>query len=429
MTPVGRAVHRTFSSLRTRNFRLFFLGQVISVTGTWVNATASAWLVLRLSNSGVALGINTALTFLPILIVGAFGGMLADRLDKRKILIGTQIAYSVVAFCLFALVATDVVQLWMVFTLSLVGGLVTALDNPTRQSFYMEMVEASDVTNAVSLNGAVFMTARIVGASLAGILIASVGIAVCFLLDGVSYLAVIGALVAIRSAELHHRDLDDERSVSVRDGFRYVWSTPELRRPLILMAIVFTFAFNWSVLVPLLAKQTFGATAEAFGVLSALGGLGSAIAAFVMANRNSSRTTAPSLRSLAVVAVASGATLLLTAASPTLRFADLSMVPLGMTVMVFIIMANTTLQLSSKPEFRGRVMAIYGMVFLGSTPFGAIAIGWLAERFGPRAGFVAGGLAAIGAGLGALWLRQRSIAAEGLDVVPIADEVVDPLSA
>ena len=409
MTPVGRAVHRTFRSLRTRNFRLFFTGQVISVTGTWVNFTASAWLVLHLSDSGVALGVNTALMFLPILLVGAFGGMLADRHDKRKILIGTQLAYVFVALTLFALVATDVVQLWMVYVLSFVSGLVTALDNPTRQSFYMEMVEASDLTNAVSLNSAVFMGARILGASLAGALIATFGTAICFLIDGLSYLAVIGALLAMRPEDLHGRGSRVDERGNVREGFRYVWKTAELRRPLILMGIVFTFAFNWAVLLPLLAKHTFNGTAATFGVMSAFGGLGSLVAALLMANRNSARTSAPSIARLAVYALASGIALLFTAVSPTLLFADLSMIPLGFTVMVFIITANSMLQLSSKPEFRGRVMAIYGMVFLGSTPFGAVLIGWLAQRYGPRAGFAVGGLVAIGAGVGALWLRSRAV--------------------
>ncbi len=425
MTPVGRAVDRTFRSLRTRNFRLFFTGQVISVTGTWVNFTASAWLVLHLSDSGVALGVNTALMFLPILLVGAFGGMLADRHDKRKILLGTQLAYLVVSLTLFALVATDVVQLWMVYMLSFASGLVTALDNPTRQSFYMEMVEASDLTNAVSLNSAVFMGARIVGASLAGALIATFGTAICFLIDGLSYLAVIGALLAMRPADLRGHARGGRERGNVREGFRYVWTTAELRRPLILMAVVFTFAFNWAVLLPLLAKHTFGGTAATFGVMSAFGGLGSFVAALLMANRNSTRTSAPSVARLATYALASGAALLLTAVSPTLLFADLTMIPLGFAVMVFIITANSMLQLSSKAEFRGRVMAIYGMVFLGSTPFGAVMIGWLAQQYGPRAGFAVGGLVAIGAGLGALWLRTRASEPPRSESVRLAD----PMSA
>jgi MFS family permease len=408
MTRVGLAVHRTFHSLHTRNFRLYFIGQVVSVTGTWLNATASAWLVLRLSNSGFALGLNTALLFLPILLVGAFGGMLADRYDKRKILISTQAVYAGLALTLFALAATDVAQLWMVYTLSLAAGLVTALDNPTRQSFYMELVPEDDLTNAVSLNSAVFMAARIVGASAAGLVIATIGLADCFLIDGVSYIAVIGALLAMRTKDLHGREEREpgERG-SVREGFRYVWNTPELRRPLVLMTIVFTFAFNWSVLLPLLAKRTFAGDAATFGVMSALTGVGAFVAALIMANRSRSASAAPDFRRLSIWAVASGAALLLTAVAPTLDLAFASMIPLGLTVMIFIISANSMLQLRSLPMFRGRVMALYGMVFLGSTPLGSIITGLLAQHMGARAGFVLGGGSAVVAGIGGLWWRSR----------------------
>ncbi len=408
MTRVGLAVHRTFHSLHTRNFRLYFIGQVVSVTGTWLNATASAWLVLRLSNSGFALGLNMALTFLPILLVGAFGGMLADRYDKRKILISTQAAYAILALTLFALAATDVAQLWMVYALSLAAGLVTALDNPTRQSFYMELVPEDDLTNAVSLNSAVFMGARIVGASAAALVIKTIGLADCFLIDGLSYIAVIGALLAMRTKDLHGREVrkTGERG-SVREGFSYVWNTPELRRPLVLMTIVFTFAFNWSVLLPLLAKRTFGGDAATFGVMSALTGVGAFVAALIMANRSSSSSVAPDFRRLSIWSVASGAALLLTAVAPTLDLAYVSMIPLGLTVMTFIISANSMLQLRSLPEFRGRVMALYGMVFLGSTPIGSIITGFLAQHMGARAGFVLGGGSALVAGIGGLWWKSR----------------------
>lgn len=431
MTRVGLTLHRTFHSLHTRNFRLFFIGQVISVTGTWVNATVSAWLVLRLSGSGVALGLNTALTFLPILLLGPLGGVLADRHDKRTILLVTQASFAVLALGLFGLVVTDVVRLWMVFAMSLAAGMVTAIDNPTRQSFYMEMVQERDLTNAVSLNAAVFTGSRIVGASLAGLLIASVGIAAGFLVDGLSYLAVIGALLAMRPDDLHGRDRDRREHGSVRDGVRYVWSTPALRRPLVVMAVVFTFAFNWSVLLPLFAKRTFGAGGATFGAMSALGGVGSLLAALVMANRATVRTSPPDLRRLAVFAVAAGTALVLTGAMPTLDAALLSMVPLGLTVMLFIVTANSILQLSSRPEFRGRVMALYGMVFLGSTPFGAVVTGWIAERLGPRAGFTLGGAVAIAAGLGALWWRSRAGARPETQTASVStvEELVEPRPA
>ena len=408
MTRVGLAVHRTFHSLHTRNFRLFFVGQAVSVTGTWMNATASAWLVLSLTNSGVALGINTALTFLPILVVGAWGGLMADRFDKRRILVGTQTVYAIVALTLFALVASDVARLWMVYALSLASGMVTALDNPTRQSFYMELVGENDVTNAVSLNSAVFTGTRIVGPALAGVLIAVAHTtAVCFLVDGISYIAVIFALLAMRPHDLHGRERDRSRG-SVREGFRYVWHSPDLRRPLILMAVVFTFSFNFSVLVPLLAKQTFGGDAATFGLMSALAGIGSFIAALFMANRAGTRTAAPpGIRRLAIFALAAGAALTLTAFAPTLRLAYLSMVPLGLTVMLFIITANSMMQLASKPAFRGRVMALYGMVFLGSTPIGSLIAGAVGERLSPRAGFLMGAAAALTVGAVALWWRSR----------------------
>ncbi len=350
MTRVGLAVHRTFHSLHTRNFRLYFIGQVVSVTGTWLNATASAWLVLRLSDSGFALGFNTALTFLPILLVGAFGGMLADRYDKRKILMLTQALYATLALTLFALAATEVAQLWMVYTLSLAAGLVTALDNPTRQSFYMELVPEDDLTNAVSLNSAVFMGARIVGASAAALVITTIGLANCFLIDAVSYVAVIGALLAMRTDDLHREARASRERGSVRQGFHYVWTTPELRRPLVLMTIVFTFAFNWAVLLPLLAKHTFGGDAATFGVMSALTGLGAFAAALIMANRAGSAATAPDFRRLSIWSIASGVALLVTALAPTLDLAYASMIPLGLTVMIFIISANSLLQLRSGPS-------------------------------------------------------------------------------
>jgi MFS family permease len=423
MTRIGLAVHRTFHSLHTRNFRLYFIGQVISVTGTWLNATASAWLVLRLSNSGFALGLNTALTFLPILLVGAFGGMLADRYDKRKILISTQAVYAILALTLFVLAATDVAQLWMVYALSLGAGLVTALDNPTRQSFYMELVPEDDLTNAVSLNSAVFMGARIVGASAAALVITTIGLANCFLIDALSYVAVIGALLAMRTKDLHGREPGKTRERgSVREGFRYVWNTPELRRPLVLMTVVFTFAFNWAVLLPLLAKRTFEGDAATFGVMSALTGVGAFVAALIMANRASSPSAAPDFRRLSIWSVASGAALLFTAVAPTLGVAYLSMLPLGLTVMTFIICANSMLQLRSLPEYRGRVMALYGMVFLGSTPIGAIITGLLAEQLGARAGFVLGGASALIAGIGGLWWKSRRTTAARVPVEVHAEQ-------
>ncbi len=406
MTRVGFALHRTFHSLHARNFRLFFLGQIVSVTGTWMQSVAAAWLVLKLTNSGVALGIETALLFAPILFVGGWAGGLADRRDKRRILIGTQTAFAVLAIALWGTVAAGVVELWMVYVLSAMQGVVTAIDTPTRQSFYVEMVGPRDLTNAVSLNSAVMTGTRIVGPAIAGLLIAGVGLSWCFFLNAVSYLAVIGGLLAMRPAELHRQDRPQDGG-RFREGFRYVWRTPELRSPLVLMAIVFTLSFNFSVLLPLLAHQTFHGDAGTFAALLALMGVGSLTGALVMA-----RQTSPSPAKLALGTAVFGAITVGVATSPTLWVAMAVLVPVGFSSIVFMITANSTLQLTSRPEMRGRVMALYSIVFLGGTPIGAPIAGFVAEYLGgPRVALAIGGVVALVAGVVFLRLaivRERS---------------------
>ena len=251
MTPVRTQIRETFESLRSRNFRLFFLGQAVSVTGTWMQQVAAAWLVLRLSGSGVALGVDTGLTFLPLLLFGLRGGELADRADRRKILLVTNAALGVLALALWAIVDTGVVRLWMVYALSFLSGTVTALDNPTRQSFYAEMVEEEHLTNAVSLNSAVMTGSRIIGPALAAAIVAGFGMAWCFLLNAVSYLAAIAALASMRTHELR-RTPARERG-KVRDTLAYVRSDEALWFPIVLMAVLYTLSFNFSVIVPLLA--------------------------------------------------------------------------------------------------------------------------------------------------------------------------------
>jgi MFS family permease len=409
-----RSVGRTFGSLRaSRNFRLYVFGQLISAAGTWINATALAWLVLRLTDSGIALGVTTALLFLPMLLFGAFGGVLADRFDKRRILLQTQSAFAVIALILWALVASGRIELWLVYTLSFLNGIVTAIDNPTRQSFYVEMVGEEALTNAVSLFSAAFTGARIVGPAIAGLLISTAGIAVCFLVDAISYVAVLVALWMIRPAELFPQARTTREKGHLVAGLRYVWRTDELRQPLIVMAVIFTLSFNFSVLVPLLAERTFGGDAGTFGALSALGGFGSFAAALLMANRNAT----PTMRRFGVFAAAAGAAQLVVAIAPTLDWALLAMVGVGATMMVFMITANTLLQLRAAPQARGRVMALYGIVFLGSTPIGSPIAGWVAQNLGsramgPRLGFALGGAVAVAMGLGLLVRLSRTGATE-----------------
>ncbi len=406
MSPrVSAAIGRTFSSLRSsRNFRLYLAGNTVSAIGTWMNFTASAWLVLQLTDSGTALGANVALYFLPVLLLGAYGGVLADRFDKRHILMITQSAYGIVALTLWALVATDLVQLWMVYGLSLASGTVTAIDNPSRQSFYVEMVGEEHVRNAVSMNSAAFTGSRVFGPAIAGVLIATIGIAACFLIDGLSYVAVLLALTAMRPSELHPQKRSTRQRGHLVAGLKYVWATDELRRPLIAMAVVFTVSFNFAVFVPLLAERTFDGDAGTFGALSALAGVGSFVGAIVMA----SRVPEPRMRDLALWSVASGVSLVLAGIAPTLWFAGLAMIPMGFTIMAFMITGNTMLQLNSRPEARGRVMALYGIVFLGSTPIGAPIAGVLGEHLGARVGFVLSGLVAGALGVALLAARRRA---------------------
>jgi MFS family permease len=405
------ALQRTFASARSsRNFRLFLSGQFLSAVGTWMNFTASGWLVWKLTQSGSALGINSALQFGPVLLFGAFGGVLADRFDKRRILVVTQSAYATVSIALAVLVGTHVIELWMVFGLSILSGLITSIDNPSRQSFYVEMVGESSLTNAVSLNSAAFTGARVVGPAVAGIVIASAGMAWCFGLDAVSYLFVLGALIAMRPSELHAQLRTTREKGHLVAGLRYVWTTDELRRPLIVLAVMFTFVFNWQVLMPLLAEVTFHAGPREFGLLSAGAGVGAFIGAITTAHAN----RAPAIRRLGLFCMLVGVTMFVVAGAPTLVLAIVAMVPLGYAAMCFMITGNTLLQLNAKPQARGRVMALYGMVFLGSTPIGAPLAGWLGQVLGPRVEFAVMGGVAIGVGAVVLALRRRAanVAAE-----------------
>ena len=413
------AWHRTFSSARgSRNFRLFLTGQMISATGTWMNFTASSWLVLQLSGgSGTALGLNAALMFGPVLFIGPFGGVLADRHDKRRILMITQSAYALVAVAMGTIVATDVATLGLVYALSVVTGIVTAIDNPSRQSFYVEMVGQDHITNAVSLNSAAFMFSRVLGPAIAGVLIASVGLAICYGVDALSYVAVLTALFLMRPGELHAQQRSTREKGHLLAGLKYVWRTDDLRRPLILMAVIFTFCFNWQVLLPLLTEAVFDAGPAAFGAVSAAAGAGAFIGAITMANKG----PVPGMRMLALCAGFVGLAMVAVAFSPSLWVAALLMVPTGLGAMVFMIVGNTGLQTSSVPQARGRVMSLYGVIFLGSTPIGSPIVGWIGEHLGARAGFIISGSIAVLAAAVVLSIARRRAAPAAEDEVPAGD--------
>jgi len=399
---------RTFRSLHIRNYRLFFFGQLVSVSGTWMQTVAQSWLVLSLTGSGVALGVTVALQFLPMLLFGLWGGLLADRSDKRKLLIGTQVAGGLLAVILFALVAADAVQLWMVYVMAFLLGVVTMIDMPTRQSFVIEMVGADEVPNAVGLNSAMFNTGRILGPAAAGVTIASFGIAPAFLANALSYLAVIAALLAMRTDELHRRAPAERRRGEVRAGLRYVWDDPVLRSTLFLVAVLGTFGFNFIVMLPLLARFTFSGGAGLYSVFTALMSLGSLAGALYAASRSH-----PTRRLLIGSGMAFGGLLLATAVAPTAWLTCVLLVAVGTAVMLFLATANTTLQLNSDPAMRGRVMALYGLLFMGSTPIGGPLLGWISETWGPRFGLGLGGVLSLAAAVAAasrVHFRRRSAA-------------------
>lgn len=408
MTRARRALGRTFRSLSERNFRLFFAGQAVSATGTWMQSVAQGWLVLRLTGSGVALGVTYALQFLPLLLGGAWAGVLADRLDKRRILVATAAASGVLAGGLGLLTATGAVRLWMVYAFALAYGTATAIDNPARRAFVNEMVPPAHVSNAVSLTSAVFTSARVVGPAAAGLLIAGVGLEWCFLFNAVSFVAVIWALVAMDRAALLTVPPVARRKRQVREGLGYAWRTPALRVPLLMTVLVGTFAFNHQVVLPVLARETFDGGPGAFGALYAFLSIGSVAGALLSAHQPRA-----SQQYVTVATLALGAALGAAALAPTLGVELLVLVPVGMAAQAFVTMANGVLQTHAAPEMRGRVLSLFSVAFLGSTPIGGPVVGWVCEQLGARAGLAVGAVASLAAGAGALaWSARLRPAAE-----------------
>ena len=395
------ALRRSVDSLSVPNYRRYFAGQIVSLSGNWMQMVAEIWLVLSLTGSGVAVGMTTALQFLPILLFGAWGGLLADRFSKRRLLIVTQALMALPALVLFAVTASGAVEVWMVFALVTVRGTINAVDNPTRQSFAIEMVGPERVVNAVSLNSVLIHSARLFGPALAGILIATVGVAPCFAINALSFAGMILALWLMEPAQLKAPPPAPRERGAIRAALRYVRRTPELAVPLALMALVGTFGLNFQVILPLLAQFSFAGGASAYATLVAAMGAGSVLGA--LATGAHGRTDA---RLIAGAALAFGSLALLAAAMPSLVLEVPVVALLGASAVTFAAAINSSLQLSVEPEMRGRVMALYSVVFLGSTPIGAPLAGWLAEAYDPRAALV---LAAL-SGLAAAWIARLMLA-------------------
>jgi MFS family permease len=405
---------RSFESLSIPNYRRYFTGQIISISGNWMQTVAEIWLVLSLTGSGFAVGLATALQFLPILLFGVWGGALADRLGKRRLLMITQTLMMLPSLALLLLVLGDAVLPWMVYAAVFVRGSLLAIDNPARQAFVMEIVGPSKIVNAVSLNSVMVHSARITGPALAGVLIATLGVAPCFALNAASFLVMFVALHRIDSRRLEEspRSRSGERGVS--EAMRYVRSTPELWIPLALMAVVGTLGLNFHVVLPLLATMTFEGGPTSYALLVSAMGAGSVAGALVLGARGST-----GLAVIAGSALAFGVFALTAALMPSLPAELPVLALLGASAVTFAAAVNSTLQLVVTSEMRARVMAIYTVVFLGTTPVGGPLAGWISETWDPRAALLMAAAAGLVAAAAAFWILGRG---HGLIPLPGLEE-------
>lgn len=383
----------TFASLAQRNFRLFFVGQGISQIGNWMTLVTQTLLVLELTHSGVALGLLAAAQFAPVLLFGPLAGLVADRSDKRRLLIVVQSIAMVQSLALAVLAFSGRPPVWSIYALATVGGFTVAFDNPTRRSLVVEMVDEEMVPNAVALNTTMMTSSRIVGPALAGILVTTVGFGVAFLVDGLSYVAVLVSLAMIRSTELRPAARPVRGPGQIREGVRYVRGEPTLFVPMVMMAVIGTLAFNHSTVLPLFAVRDLGGSDATYTLLFSVLSVGALAGSLLAARRVNVE-----VRTVGWSAVAFGATMLALALARGLPVALVVTVVLGGTSVAFLTASTAIVQLRSRPEMRGRVLAIQAMLFLGSTPIGAPIVGWLSETYGARVGLLVGAVATLIAG-------------------------------
>ncbi len=401
--PRGRITsHATFAALSNRNFRKFYIGQAVSMIGTWMEQVAQSWLVLTLTNSGFALGLVVALQTLPVLLGAPYAGVIADRVDKRKLLLGTQTVMGSLSVVLGLLVVTHSVQLWMVYVLAFALGCANAVDNPTRQSFVLEMVGPEHLRNAVTLNSVMVNAARAVGPAVAGTLIAVVGVGICFLLNAGTFAAVLFALATMDVKSLRPSPVAPRTKGQLRQGLNYVRDTPDLWIPLVMMGVIGMLAYEFQVVLPIVARETYHGGAQAYGFMTAAMGVGAVCGGLVVAARG-----VTGVKPLISAAVTFGAAILLAAAAPNIYVACAALLLVGAGSVTFLAVGNATLQLGATPTMRGRVMALWAVAFLGSTPIGGPVAGYVSEQFGGRAGLIMGGVACWVAAAGAFLLVRR----------------------
>jgi MFS family permease len=385
------------SSLRQRNYRLFFFGQLVSIAGTWMQTVAQSFVVLDLTHSGTQLGLTTAARFLPMFVFGPLGGVFADRMDRRRVLYVTQALSGLLAGVFAVTVGTHSIRLWIVYLLALALGFVNVFDNPARQSFISEMVSTGDLPNAVTLNSVAANMARVFGAALGGVIAAAIGLALCFTFNALSFGAVLVSLAAMRTSELFPAERVSRQKKQVRQGLRYVRNTPELLIPLLMIAVVGTLAWEFQVSLPLMASEVFHGGAGSYGVMASVMGGGAVVGGLISAAR-----ARPRARALCLAAIGWGIAILAAAVAPSFALELAALVFVGYGSITFNSLAKTTLQLAAKPEMRGRVMALWALAWMGSTPIGGPIVGWTGQAIGARWALVIGGVATLACGVLAL---------------------------
>ena len=401
---IRRYGRTTFASLGVRNYRLYFAGQAISLSGSWMQAVAQSWLVLHLTGSGTALGTVTALQFLPMLVAAPYGGIIAGRFSKRKLLFATQAASGLLALILGVLVTTGSIRLWMVYVLALGLGLVSAVDNPARQTFVHEMVGAGQLRNAVALNSIEVNLSRVIGPAIAGLVIATLGLGPCFLINAASFVAVLVCLGMMSEGDLQLSERLGRRPGQLREGFAYAMRTPTVRIVLLMMFLIGMFTYEFMVTLPLMAKYVFHAGAGVNALLTSALGVGAVLGGLATAGRGRADIT-----NLSIASLGFGMGTLAVAIAPTLPLALMGMLVTGVFSLRFTALCNTILQLESSDEMRTRIMALWAVAFMGSTFFGGPVIGLIGEFAGARWALGAGGVVGvITAGLGMLSVRATA---------------------
>jgi MFS family permease len=414
----------TFSSLKVPNYRLYFGGQTISLIGTWMQMTAQSWLVLTLTHSSTDLGLVVALQTLPVLLLGPYGGVIADRVDKRRLMMVLQSFMGLQALALGLLTITGTIDFVDLCLLAIILGLNNSFEFSARQAFVREMVGKTELRNAVTLNAVTNNSARAVGPAVAGVLIATVGVGVCFLLNAVSFVAVVISLLMMDRSTLEPSVPTLRAKKQLRQGLRYAAQTKEIAVPLAMMGLVGMLAYEFSVSLPVLARQTFHGGPEVYGLMTASMGIGAVAGGLVTAARG--RT---GIRPMIMASAAFGATILAAGFAPILAIAYGALALAGWASVSFVSIGNSTIQLSAEPEMRGRVLSLWQVAFQGTTPIGGPLVGWVIAESDPRVGLAVGGISCLVAAIGGAFLVRHFYRSPTAPVIEVTDPEMSSHSA